>query len=82
MLTAKYVHPDWGYEKEALDTFRLLRLNQEYKVEYISMGQSYTTVYLVGFWQAFNSVHFDFFEDGKEIDIFRSSKYNPYLRED
>lgn len=43
------------------------------------MGQSNTSVYLVGFEKPFNSVHFDFFEDGKEIAIYRSPKYNPYL---
>ena len=79
MLTAKYEYPDWGYEKEAAETFLLLKVGEEYEVEDVLMGQSHTTVYLVGFNYPFNSVHFDFFEDGKEIDIFTSPKYNLYL---
>lgn len=82
MLTAKYTHPDNGYEFERLDASQLLQLNQEYEVDFIDMSGFHTDIYLVGFKKPFNSVLFDFFEDGKEIDIFRSPKYNPYLRED
>lgn len=82
MLTAKFTHPDWGYPSQRPFAKSLLEVDKEYEVEYIDMGQSYTSIYLVGFKEPFNSVFFDFFEDGNEIDIFRSPKYNPYLREE
>ena len=82
MLTAKYMYPDNGYELERQRTAMFLVEGKEYAVKDVLMGQSHTTILLTDVDGVFNSVHFDFFEDGKEIDIFRSPKYNPYLRED
>lgn len=79
MLTAKYVHPDNGYELERQRTAMLLVEGKEYEVKDILMGQSHTTILLADLDGVFNNVLFDFFEDGKEIDIFTSPKYNPYL---
>ena len=42
------------------------------------MGQSNTSIYLKDIKGVFNSVQFDFEEDGKLIDICDSPKYNPY----
>ena len=56
-----------------------LVLGASYDVESISMGQSNTAIYLVGYKQPFNSVHFEFFENDKQIDIFRDKRFNPYL---
>lgn len=56
---------------------------EEYEVRYISMGQSYTSISLenpkIGTSNPFNSVIFDFFENGKKLDIFEDRRFNPYL---
>ena len=74
-LTAVYNYPQNGYRPAAQ-----LEVGKEYPVERVNMGQSTTDIYLVGYTGIFNSVQFDFFEDGKPIDIYRSPKYNPYLQ--
>ena len=48
-----------------------------YEVEYIAMDSCYTTTYLKDFPKlSFNSVNFEYFES---IDIYKDSRYNPYL---
>jgi len=74
-LTAVYNYPENGYRPA-----KQLEVGKEYNVERVDMGQSSTGIYLSGFSVSFNSVQFDFFEDGKPIDIYRSPKYNPYIR--
>ena len=74
-LTAVYNYPQNGYRPATQ-----LEVGKEYLVERVNMGQSSTDISLFGFGGYFNSVQFDFFEDGKPIDIYRSPKYNPYLR--
>lgn len=74
-LTAVYNYPQNGYRPATQ-----LEVGKEYHVERVNMGQSSTDIHLSGFGGSFNSVQFDFFEDGKPIDIYRSPKYNPYLR--
>ena len=74
MLTAEYNYPENGY-KPAEE----LEVGREYEVENVMMGQSYTSIYLKGFPHPFNSVQFDFFEDGDPINIYCSPKYNPYM---
>jgi len=48
-------------------------------VNNINMGQSSTSIYLEGFEGSFNSVFFNFKEDGKDINIYGDKRYNPYL---
>lgn len=57
-----------------------LKIGTEYDVEDIMMGQSNTSVGLVGIKGAYNSISFKFMHDGREIDIFRSPLINPYMR--
>lgn len=57
-----------------------LGIGTEYDVEDIMMGQSNTSVELVGIKGAYNSISFKFMHDGREIDIFRSPLINPYMR--
>lgn len=57
-----------------------LEIGTEYDVEDIMMGQSNTSVSLVGMKGSFNSISFKFMHDGREIDIFRSPLINPYMR--
>lgn len=74
-LTAVYNRPKAGNRPATQ-----LEIGQEYHVERVDMGQFITYIHLSGFDGSFNSVQFDFFEDGEPIDIYRSPKYNPYIR--
>ena len=80
MPKAKYVHEDYGNEYSQKKCKDYLTLNCEYEVESVWMGQSSTTIGLKDFQNVpFNSVHFIFIEDGKEINIYKDSRYNMYL---
>lgn len=81
MLYAKFMYPNSGHEhdKEHARNVGLI-VGERYEVESISMGQSSTSVYLKDIKGYFNSVQFDFEEDGKSIDIFKSPTYNLYLQ--
>lgn len=50
-----------------------------YKVESIDMGQSYTSISLKDKKGSYNSVYLEFYENGKEIDIYSDKRFNPYL---
>ena len=60
-----------------------LKIGELYEVSHISMGQSYTSIYLEtpkeGTKNPFNSVIFEFYEYGEELDIYSDSRFNPYL---
>ena len=60
-----------------------LKIDELYEVSHISMGQSYTSIYLEkpkeGTKNPFNSVIFEFYEHGEELDIYSDSRFNPYL---
>ena len=74
-LTAVYNHPQNGWRPATQ-----LEVGEEYPVESVSMGQACTYIQLAGFSGYFNSVQFDFYEDGKPVDIYSSDRYNPYIR--
>lgn len=57
-----------------------LENGKEYEVDEIMMGQSSTSVTVVGIKGSFNSISFKFTHDGREIDISRSALINPYMR--
>lgn len=57
-----------------------LKLCCIYEVVNVRIEQSDTFVYLKGYEEPFNSIFFDFYEDGKEIDIYEDSRFTPYLR--
>lgn len=80
MLIAKFVNPDDGTRYDVLKANSLLTVGYEYQVTDLYMGLTHTEIYLAGFVEPFNSVHFDFYENGREIDIFRDARYNPWLR--
>lgn len=56
-----------------------LELGAEYEVHAIEMGGYYTSVYLVGKKHSYNSVYFDFYENGGKIDIYSDKRFNPYF---
>lgn len=74
MVTAKYCYPENGYHPiDELD------VGSEYNVSNIIMGQSHTDIYLENFTMPFNSVNFEFFENGCPIDIFKDDRFNLYI---
>lgn len=72
MVKAKVVRNEDGLTKGEI-----------YKVEHISMGQSYTSIYLInpkeGTKNPFNSVYFEFYENKKKLDIYSDRRFNPYI---
>lgn len=72
MLIAKVIRDEDG-----------LNIGEEYEVDYISMGQSHTSIILLnlkeGVKNPFNSVIFKFYENNEELDIYSDSRYNPYM---
>lgn len=79
MLYAKFMYPDCGHDCDVEYAKKVgLKVGERYEVEYLSMGGSHTSIFLKDINGAFNSVQFEFEEDGKPINIFNSPKYNPY----
>lgn len=82
MLSAKFMYPENGTDNDKRKVADAgLVPGETYEVYDIDMGHWYTEVYLKGYKGWFNSVHFVFYEDGKEFDIYNSLEYNIYLRE-
>ena len=75
MLIAKCIQDfdPWNEEKYPIN------IGKTYEVNDVDMGRSYTTIYLVGFKQGFNSVCFKFYENNRSINIYKDRRYNPYL---
>ena len=51
-----------------------------YEVDDIQMGQIYTDIFLKGKDLSYNSIIFEFYENGEKIDIYRDKRFNPYIR--
>jgi hypothetical protein len=54
------------------------KVGDRFILEDVSMGQSHTTVYL-NREGGFNSVFFDFEENGQPLNIYADRRFNPYL---
>ncbi len=81
MLYAKFMYPDNGYDYDEEYAKKMgLKVSERYEVEDVDMGQSHTSIYLKNIKGCFNSVHFEFEENGNPIDIYDDPRYNPYLR--
>ena len=77
-IIAKFTHPDYGYTWQQEEAKKLLTIGEEYRVKSVNMGQSYTDVWLVGINRAFNSVLFDFYDNGREVELRDYPEFNPY----
>jgi hypothetical protein len=77
---ARLTKLDAGYacHKELIERCGLV-VGSAHEVEHIIMGQSYTTIKLKGCNTYFNSVNFEFEEDGKPLNIYRDARFNPYI---
>lgn len=75
MITAKVI-------KKSQDAAWLkhdLEYGKEYEVRGIDMGQWHTDIYIVGKPYPYNSIFFEFYENGKPLDIYKYARFNPYL---
>ena len=79
-VKARFLFPEHGYpyDREKAERAGLVQ-GEDYELDQIIMGQSSTWIYLVGHRHPFNSVQFEFYEDGKRLDIYRDPRFNPYL---
>lgn len=75
MITAKVIRESQDDEWLNHD----LEYGKEYEVRGIDMGQSYTSVYLKDMRNPYNSVIFEFYEDGKPLDIYLDKRFNKYI---
>ena len=69
----------YTHDKESAKKKGLV-VGQKYLVDYVTMGQSHSTVYLedIG---GFNSVMFDYKDgNGNEVHILENPEWNPYLQ--
>lgn len=80
MLLAKCINLDEPVYM-CTNTYKVteLELNKEYEVESVEMYRSYTNIKLKNIDRKFNSVIFEFYENGNEIDIYNDPRYNPYI---
>lgn len=72
-LDAGYAH-----DKERIERCGLV-VGSAYEVERIIMGQTYTTIKIKECNTHFNSVNFEFEEDGKPLNIYQDKRFNPYI---
>ena len=81
MLIAKCIKVDEPIYMCA-DTYKVteIELDKEYEVESVEIDRTYTDIKLKNLDRKFNSVIFEFYEDGKEIDIYSDPQYNPYIK--
>lgn len=81
MLYAIFKYPEAGHDCDIEYAKKMgLKKNKKYEVDCMSMGQSYTSIYLKGIEGNFNSVQFEFQEpNGAPVNIYRDPRYNPYL---
>ena len=79
-VKARFMRPESGWPCDQEKARKAgLTPGTDYDLERVSMGQSTTTICLAGYSGVFNSVQFDFFEDGEPLDIYRDPRFNPYL---
>lgn len=76
MITAKYSNKDAGTEYDRQQIAEsVLVLGNEYEVEKIFVHGWSTEVFLKGHEISFNSVNFDIFEDGEELDYAHDRRF-------
>lgn len=76
MITAKYSNEGAGteYDRQKIAKSGLV-LGNEYEVEKIFVYRYSTEVFLKGYKSSFNSVNFEIFEDGEELDYARDRRF-------
>lgn len=72
MVTVETEVNGYNIDRENL---KLLEIGKLYEVEDFRLGSYSSSVHLVGFDKVFNSVNFEFYKDGKEVDPHKMSSY-------
>ena len=82
MIKAIFKHPQSG-DLDDKNTIKVagLKVDEAYEVEEIDMRSWHTDIFLKGYRGSFNSVAFEFEEDGKPLDIYSDPRFNPFLDE-
>lgn len=57
-----------------------LKIGDRYKLQGVSMGQSHTTVTLEDLGAGFNSIFFEYEENGEPLNIYNDARFNPYIK--
>lgn len=71
---------DGGYDHDKEHAAEAkLKIGDRLTVKYISMGQSHTSVHVNEHTGGFNSIYFDFEENGEPLNIYRDHRFNPYI---
>lgn len=79
-LMARFLYPENGWPTDVQKACEMkLEVGKDYPVYYVEMGRFNTRIILDGFPGTFNSVQFEFYVDGKKIDIYSNPKFNPYI---
>lgn len=69
-----------GHDWEVPDAIKNgLMVGEKYEVSHVEMGGCSTSIELIDKNNSYNSVMFEFEEDGQPIDIYRDKRYNPYM---
>ena len=68
----------YDYQKQKMIDLGF-KVGDRIEVKDIIMHQSSTDVYLEGYSDSFNSVFFEFEENGEELDIYNDRRFNDYL---
>lgn len=83
MLYAKVTSPNSGYSNDKEKIKGLPSDDCYFRVANVSMGSSYTVIFIDGYPGSFNSINFTFYKiignEFVEHDIFSDPYYNPYL---
>lgn len=79
LIYARVEHPENGYDCDRKELEKL-DYKKVYRVTYILMGGSHTLIYLNNVDGVFNSVNFEFYENGSKIDIYSDPRFNPYMK--
>ena len=68
----------YDYQKQKMIDLGF-KVGDRIEVKDIVVHQSSTDVYLEGYSDSFNSVFFEFEENGEELDIYNDRRFNDYL---
>lgn len=69
IIFAKLIHPENGYEHDK-ERVKILDPNINYVVTNVSVGRSSSSFGLAEFpGKSFNTIQFEFYEDGRLIDV-------------
>ena len=71
MIFAEFTHPNSCYEGEGERAAEKITVGKKYIVKNVAVGRWYTGIQLEGIQGSFNSVLFDFYENGEKVDIRR-----------